>query len=166
MKKTARISLLLAVILMLFSGCNSIRNKTSAENIESMLNFEPVGEYHFEGFGEIYDQYTFDAPNDKWVVWAIGRSECQAYMVGCPETGRSYADVIVSGESRLIALSSQYFLFDTEKGKIAIDVSDMLNKVPAEDLTEEEMNSFVYPINYERILNIHNSSVKESLKTI
>lgn len=139
---------------------------TGEESSTHVLDFEPYGWYHFEGFGEMYDQYTFDAPNDKWVVWGIGRRECEAYMIGCLETGRSYADVIVSGDHNFIAVSSKYLLFDTEKGEIAIELTDMSQKVPSDQLTEAEWKDFIYPTKYERVLNWEDHFVKENVKKI
>lgn len=140
--------------------------ETESKNEECnvpVLNFKTYGEYHKAGFGSMYDQYSFDAPNDKWTVWGIGE-ESIMYMVACQETGRSFSNVTVRCDNKFIALSSKYMLFETEEGQqIAIDVVDMSNKIPIDELTEDERNDFVYPIKYQRVINVEDSFVKATL---
>lgn len=163
MKKKGSIVLLLVVMMALsIVGCTNIRNATlDATPVDgSKLSFEQKGYYNMPGFGEEFFIYRFDNPNSDIVVYQID----SIYLLGedSGETGIIYADIYFEN-AQFMGLSENYLLFLTDTGKIAVSIEEkadvdvgesVLEKYSFYELTNEEKESFIYPMEYQKVTQV------------
>ena len=123
------------------------------------LHLEPNGTYNKPGFG--LEFYVFRFEESEMVVYYIFDD---TYLIGddAGEQGTSYADITCN--FHFLGFSDKYMLFLTEEGKTAISYEERQKeengrvtifhpRVPFDELSEDEQQSFIYPISYEKILN-------------
>ena len=154
-------SLLLVIIMVVLStvGCSNAQSTSvNTPPTETLLEFESNGTYHMSGFGDEFCIYQFANPNS-FVVYAFD----SIYLLGedAGETGISYASMFVK-DSQFIALSDKYLLFTVGDEKIAVSLEERENvqigesihqKYLFEDLSPEEQDNFIYPIDCEKFDN-------------
>lgn len=172
-KKSAIVLLMIAMITVLACGTCTFAS-TEKVSKEPKLKFEYEGTLNMAGFGEVYGIYTFDAPNDDIVAYAIngdrgfitfGKKEWPA------ET--SLGVYACFNNSQFIGVSNKYILFLNEnKNIIAVSIHDRKDAkvgestktiIAYDELSQEEKDSFIYPNSYDIILNPFRS---ERIKTM
>jgi len=159
MRKKVIIVCVLVVILVFSFALIVHMKKTPAEANESgKLEFEGRGTYVKAAFGEEFFVYQFEEPNSTIVVYETLDG---IYLVGeyAKEMGTSYGNMFMPGRE-FIALSNEYLLFETEEGKVAVELErkkyaergdDLYNEYLYDELSEEEKEAFVYPVERKKV---------------
>jgi len=157
-KKISIVCVLLVMTVLLVVAYNYIQTSfldtTSTEAKESnKLNFKEKGTYVKSAFGEEFIIYRFGEPNSAIVVFeTIDGIYLVAEYSG--EKGTSYGNIFMP-DRKFIALSNEYFLFETEEGKIAVSIEkrknvkngeSFYNEYLFEELSDEERQAFIYPV--------------------
>ena len=161
MKKVSIILLFVAIMVLSMTGCaispNEVVEKAPAEVIGSgTLQFESKGTYHLSRVAADSVVYSFGYPNDDIVVYQIPGT---TFLVGenSGERSVSYAANMFIKGGEFVALSDKYLLFATaeSEGMVAVAVEtdgknkygiDIMLEIPFDDLSEEEKDAFVYPV--------------------
>ena len=127
-----------------------------SENAE--LNFRKTNStYSIDGFGEAFFVYRFGTPNEHIVVYRINSS---VYILGNvnAESRECYA-MLRFPYGEFIGLSSQYMLFNSNQGAIAVKINqsqyDLDKRIEGnylyDNLSDDEKLSFVCPISCDKI---------------
>ena len=161
MKKVSIILLFVAIMVLSMTGCaflpNEVVEKAPAEVIGSgTLQFDAKGEYDVSRVKAQSVVYRFGAPNEDIVVYQMPGT---VFLVGEYSDNRSisYAANMFIKDGEFVALSDKYLLFATveSNGMVAVAVEadgknkygiDLMLEIPFEDLSEEEKDAFVYPV--------------------
>ena len=156
MKKVSIILLLVAIMVLSMTGCaflpNEVMEEAPAEIIGSgTLRFKSKGTYYTSNVGTDSVVYNFGYPNDDIVVYQMPGT---FFLVGenCDERNISYAANVFIKNGEFVALSDKYLLFATaeSKGMIAVPIENgttgLVLECSFEDLSEEEKDAFVYPV--------------------
>ena len=162
-KKDIIVWVLVVIMVLSMAGCSitpiATLETTSAEKNESnKLEFRPKGTYVKAEFGEEFLVYKFDAPNETIVVY---KTIDGIYLIGeyGKKSGISYGSIF-RPEGEFIGLSNKYLLFENEDEKTAValekkknvEIGESFYKLcPFDDLSDEEKNAFVYPIECEKV---------------
>ena len=159
MRKKVIIVCVLVVIMVLFVvAYNYMQNlfldtAPTEANGSNKLEFKPKGTYVMSMLGQEFSMYRFEEPNSSLVVFETIDG---IYMVAeySGEKGTSYGNIFMP-EREFIALSNEYFLFETEEGKIAVAIEKRKNAKKGEslykeylfdELSDEEKEAFIYPV--------------------
>ena len=153
-KKVSIVWVLIVAIMVLFmTGCHDMTIGTAPTEVSNKLEFEERGRYVKAKFSEEFYVYRFDEPNSKIVVYETLDG---IFIVGedATEEGISYGNVFMPGR-KFVGISNKYFLFETEEGKIAVEIEKkkhakkgegLYNEHFYEEMSDEEKNAFIYPI--------------------
>ena len=155
MKKKVSVvwGLIVVIMMLLMAGWHNMTLSTTSTEENNKLKFEEKGTYVKAKFGEEFYVYSFDEPNSTIVVYETLDG---IFLVGeyASEKGTSYGNIFMPGR-KFIGISNKYFLFETEDGKIAVGI-ERKKHVKAgesfydehfyEELSENEKNAFIYPM--------------------
>lgn len=158
MKRVSIVLLLVAIMVLSMTGCGKapaeVIDVAPVEVIErGELQFKAKGTYNVPGFGSEFVVHRFDAPNDDIVVYEMPGA---TYIVGenTDKIGARYVNVFV-GDSQFVALSNKYILLAKGECMIAFTIvgsenakncTGLMEEISFDDLSEEEKDTFVYPV--------------------
>ena len=161
MKKISIVLLLVAIMVLSMTGCSfapiKVVENTPAEVIGSgTLKFEVKGTMNASNIKGESVIYRFGNPNNGIVVYQMPGT---VFLVGENTNERSidYAANMFIKDGEFVALSDKYLLFANANGDgmvaVAIkldyddkDCQNLLTEYSFDDLTEEEKDAFVYPV--------------------
>lgn len=174
MRKKSVIVLLMVAMITVLACCMCTSASTEEVSKEQKLKFEYEGTFDMAGFGQVYGIYTFDAPNDDIVAYAINGD--RGFITFGKKEWPAETSLGVNAcfnNSKFIGVSNKYILFLNENNnKIAVSIHDRKDAkvgestriiINYEELSQEEKDEFVYPNSYDIILNPFRFSSKNNM---